>query len=94
MLNTSQSLAFICGGNVPPAEPVPPERQARRRVFQNKEITMAENDKGVRIKNEGKTPNTKGNAPQHQGGDAARKAQEWGGGNKAAKGPATKADTE
>ena len=38
------------------------------------------------------TPNTKGDAPNHQGGDAARKAQEWGGGNKASKGPITEAD--
>jgi hypothetical protein len=42
----------------------------------------------------GQNPNTKGNAPQHQGGDAARKAQEWGGGNKAAKGLVTKADKQ
>jgi hypothetical protein len=34
----------------------------------------------------GKTPNTKGNAPKHRGGDQARKAQEWGGGNKGGKG--------
>jgi hypothetical protein len=37
---------------------------------------------------------TKGDAPQHQGGDAARKAQEWGGGNKAGKGPVTKSDKQ
>jgi len=37
---------------------------------------------------------TKGDAPQHQGGDAARKAQEWGGGNKAGKGPVTKGDKQ
>ena len=46
-----------------------------------------ERDKGERA-----STNTKGNAPQHQGGDAARKAREWGGGNKAAKGPITKRD--
>jgi hypothetical protein len=43
---------------------------------------------------EGQTPNTEGNAPAHQSGDAARKAQEWGGGNKAAKGPVTKDDKQ
>jgi hypothetical protein len=32
-----------------------------------------------------KTPNTKGDAPKHRGGDQSRKAQEWGGGNKAGK---------
>ncbi len=38
--------------------------------------------------------NTEGNAPSHQGGDAARKAQEWGGGNKAGKGPVTQTDKQ
>jgi hypothetical protein len=42
----------------------------------------------------GETPNTSGNAPSHEGGDAARKAQEWGGGNKAAKGPVSKSDKQ
>lgn len=37
-----------------------------------------------------KTPNTKGDAPKHRGGDQSRKAQEWGGGNKASKGGSTK----
>ena len=30
--------------------------------------------------------------PDRQGGDQARKAQEWSGGSKAAKGPVTQAD--
>ena len=47
---------------------------------------MAENNE--RADNKGES----GNAPQHQGGDAARKAQEWDGGNKASKGPITSAD--
>jgi hypothetical protein len=34
----------------------------------------------------------KDSSPTHKGGDQARKAQEWGGGSKAAKGPITKAD--
>ena len=42
--------------------------------------------------NQGRARNTQGNAPSHQGGDAARKAQEWGGGNKAGKGPVTDSD--
>lgn len=42
--------------------------------------------------NQGQARNTQGNAPSHQGGDAARKAQEWGGGNKAGKGPVTDSD--
>ena len=46
---------------------------------------------GARAKS-GRTPNTKGNAPQHRGGDAARKAQQWGGGNKAGKGRITATD--
>jgi hypothetical protein len=51
---------------------------------------MSENRE--RNKGESASPHTKGNAPQHRGGDHVRKAQEWGGGNKAAKGPITKAD--
>ena len=39
-----------------------------------------------------RTPHTKGDAPQHRGGDHIRKAQKWGGGNKAGKGPVTRAD--
>jgi hypothetical protein len=53
---------------------------------------MAETEERARNKGESVSPNTKGNAPQHQGGDAARKAQRWGGGNKASKGPVTKDD--
>ena len=53
---------------------------------------MAENDERAGNKGESASPNTKGNAPQHQGGDQARKAQEWAGGNKAGKGPITSAD--
>jgi hypothetical protein len=45
-------------------------------------------------RNQGQARNTQGNAPSQQGGDAARKAQEWGGGNKAAKGPVTKTDKQ
>ena len=45
-------------------------------------------------RNEGQAERTKGNAPEHQGGDAARKSQEWGGGNKAAKGSVTKDDKQ
>jgi hypothetical protein len=33
-------------------------------------------------------------SPQHQGGDQARKAQEWGGGSKGAKGAVTRADKQ
>ncbi len=42
--------------------------------------------------NKGESGTTKGNSPEHKGGDQARKAQEWGGGSKAAKGPITKSD--
>ena len=35
---------------------------------------------------------TKGDAPRRQGGDQARKAQQWGGGSKGSKGPVTSAD--
>ncbi|HEY0439839.1 MAG TPA: hypothetical protein VGD36_07160 [Xanthobacteraceae bacterium] len=45
-----------------------------------------------RNKAQSASPNTKGDAPQHQGGDHIRKAQKWGGGNKASKGPVTPAD--
>jgi hypothetical protein len=48
----------------------------------------------ARTKGESGSPNTKGDAPQHRGGDAARKAQKWGGGNKAGKGPITKDDQQ
>jgi hypothetical protein len=53
---------------------------------------MTEADDRARAKGDSASPNTEGNAPQHQGGDHARKAQEWGGGNKAGKGPITPAD--
>jgi hypothetical protein len=55
---------------------------------------MADTDDRARNKGESASPNTKGNAPQNQGGDQARKAQEWGGGNKAGKGPLTKTDRQ
>ncbi len=42
--------------------------------------------------NKGESGTSKGSSPEHQGGDQARKAQEWGGGSKAAKGPITKSD--
>jgi hypothetical protein len=48
---------------------------------------------GQREKATSRTPNTKGDAPQHQGGDA-RRAQSWGGGNKAGKGAITKDDRD
>jgi hypothetical protein len=52
---------------------------------------MAEHNQA---RNQGEARNTQGNAPSHQGGDAARKAQEWGGGNKAGKGPVTQTDRQ
>jgi hypothetical protein len=55
---------------------------------------MVENDARARNKGKSASPHTKGNAPQHRGGDAARKAQRWGGGNKASKGPLTRADKQ
>lgn len=55
---------------------------------------MTENDNRPKDKGESASPNTKGNAPQEQGGDQSRKAQEWGGGNKASKGPITKSDMQ
>jgi hypothetical protein len=48
----------------------------------------------TRNKAQSGSPQTKGNAPQHRGGDHARKAQKWGGGNKAGKGPITRADRQ
>jgi hypothetical protein len=51
---------------------------------------MAENNDRARNKGESASPHTKGNAPQHRGGDAVRKAQQWGDGNKAGKGPVTR----
>ena len=55
---------------------------------------MADSDERFRNKGESAAPNTKGNAPQHKGGDHIRKAQQWGGGNKAGKGPIAKRDEE
>jgi len=52
---------------------------------------MAASLQRARSKGQSASPNTKGNAPSHRGGDA-RKAQKWGGGNKAGKGPITRAD--
>jgi hypothetical protein len=52
---------------------------------------MAANSQSAGNKTGSRNPNTKGNAPAHRGGDA-RKAQKWGGGNKAGKGPITRAD--
>lgn len=53
---------------------------------------MARTSQRARNKGESASPHTKGDAPQHRGGDAARKAQQWGGGNKAAKGAVSRAD--
>jgi hypothetical protein len=39
-----------------------------------------------------KTAHIRGDAPQDRGGDHIRKAQKWGGGNKAGKGAITRAD--
>jgi hypothetical protein len=53
--------------------------------------TMAQQQRS-RSKAQSGAPHTKGDAPAHRGGDAARKAQRWGGGNKAAKGSVSRAD--
>jgi hypothetical protein len=53
---------------------------------------MTESRKRAQSKGRSASPHTKGNAPRHRGGDHARKAQRWGGGNKAGKGPLTRAD--
>ena len=42
--------------------------------------------------NKGESGTAKRSSPEHKGGDQARKAQEWGGGSKAAKGPITTSD--
>jgi hypothetical protein len=47
-----------------------------------------------RALNKGESGTTKGSSPEHKGGNQTRKAQEWGGGSKAAKGPITKADRQ
>ncbi|WP_026620858.1 hypothetical protein [Ensifer sp. WSM1721] len=44
-------------------------------------------NKSDRPKDKGESGTAKKNQPGHVGGDAARKAQEWGGGSKASKGP-------
>jgi hypothetical protein len=41
-------------------------------------MAMTQSDDRARNKGESASPNTKGNAPQHQGGDASRKTQQWG----------------
>jgi hypothetical protein len=43
---------------------------------------MAKEQERARNKGLSASPHTKGDAPQHRGGDAARKAQRWGGGNR------------
>jgi hypothetical protein len=53
---------------------------------------MAEDLQRARNKGESASASTKGDAPKHEGGDQARKAQEWGGGNKASKGPVRPGD--
>lgn len=53
---------------------------------------MADTKHRARNKGESASPNTKGNAPQQQRGDQARRARAWGGGNKAGKGPIKPAD--
>jgi hypothetical protein len=53
---------------------------------------MVENLQRARNKGESGSAHTKGDAPKHRGGDAARKAQKWGGGNKAAKGSISQSD--
>jgi hypothetical protein len=58
------------------------------------EMAMPDIDKHARNKAKSGSPNTEGNAPLHQGGDQVRKAQKWGGGNKASKGPITKEDRQ
>lgn len=48
--------------------------------------------KSDRPRNKGESGTAKKNQPGHVGGDHARKAQEWGGGTKAAKGAVGKED--
>jgi hypothetical protein len=68
-----------------------PIRPMRFRDVQMPEAVMATNSEHERNK-AARTPHTQGDSPQHRGGDHIRKAQEWGGGNKASKGPVTPAD--
>jgi hypothetical protein len=56
------------------------------------EFKMVDSLQRARDKGQSGSPHTKGDAPKHRGGDAARKAQKWGGGNKAAKGAISTAD--
>ena len=49
-------------------------------------------DKAEHERNKSTSGNHKETAPGHEGGDAARKAQEWGGGSKGSKGSVSKAD--
>jgi len=49
-------------------------------------------DKSSRPENKDQSGTASVNDPKHVGGDHARKAQEWGGGTKAAKGSVTKSD--
>jgi hypothetical protein len=55
---------------------------------------MAERMRRARAKADSASPQRKGDAPKHRGGDHIRKAQKWGGGNKAGKGPVTRADRQ
>ncbi len=48
--------------------------------------------KSDRPRDKGESGTAKKNQPGRVGGDHARKAQEWGGGSKASKGPVTKDD--
>ncbi|MFC6490976.1 hypothetical protein [Nitratireductor sp. GCM10026969] len=50
------------------------------------------NDKREHGINKATSGHVKEKAPSEKGGSQARKAQEWGGGTKAAKGPVTKED--
>ena len=53
---------------------------------------MRDDPQHQRNKTQSGSPNRKGDAPKHQGGDHIRKAQQWGGGNKAGKGAVKSAD--
>lgn len=50
------------------------------------------NDKTRDPTNKADSGTTEKNRPGHVGGDHIRKAQKWGGGSKASKGPITEAD--
>jgi hypothetical protein len=69
--------------------------QVRKTAKSPESRSLTANDqleKGQHKGNSG-APRTKGDAPQHQGGDG-RSAQSWGGGNKASKGGITKEDRD